>query len=126
MGLFQGAYRLLTNTVAVDVAVVDGNGDQLTGFDQSRPANAALTTVASSTTSVTLLAANPARREVYIQNVGSKILYVAFDATASLAAFTLRIAANSGERLTLNSYTGVISGIWNAVNGNAVITEITA
>jgi hypothetical protein len=116
----------LTNDIrAKAVAIFDANGVQLSGFDPSRPANAAITSVASSATSVSLLAANAARRAVVITNDGTKILYIAFAATATVAAFTYKLGSGATIELPLNGYTGVISGIWSAVNGNARITEIT-
>ena len=125
MGLFQGAYRLLTNSVAVDVAVVDGNGDQLTGFDGSRPANSTITSVGSSIASVTLAAANAARRQLVIQNNSTKVLYIAFAATATSSAYTVKLAAGGVYESPLNGYTGIVTGIWAAVNGNAIVTEVT-
>jgi len=125
MGLFPGSVRPLTNSSPVDVAMVDVNGDQLSGFDQSRPATAVLSSVPSSVTSVTILAANAARRGGTIVNDGTKVLKIAFSATATATAFTVSIPANGQHELTLDGYTGVISGIWNAVNGNARVTEVT-
>lgn len=107
------------------VAVVDTTGTQLAGFDQSRPATAALTNVASVTTSVVLAAANAARRGLIIVNDSTKVLYVAFAATASATAFTYKLGGGATVELPLNGYTGVVSGIWATANGNARITEIT-
>ena len=123
--MYQGGFFELTNQTAAAVAMVDGNGDQITGFDSSRPANSALTSVSASITSVTILAANAARRQALIRNHGTKKLYIAFGATASLASFTKEIPANSDYELPLNGYTGVISGIWNVANGSALVTEVT-
>jgi hypothetical protein len=123
--MYLGSFRELTDARPADVAVVDGNGDQLTGFDSSRPANATITSVPSSITSVVLLPANPARRYFFIHNAGSKILHVAFAATATAALFTVVIAANTDYEAPVNGYTGVVSGIWNAVSGNAIVTEVT-
>lgn len=108
------------------VALVDPSGNQISSMgDPSRPANAALTSVTSSATSVTLLAANANRRHVIIVNNSTKILYIAFAATASLATYTVSIAALGVYIGTPDGYTGVISGIWAAVNGSAKITEVT-
>ena len=120
-----GSLRDLQNARALDVAVVDGNGDQLTGFDSSRPASAAITSVASAATSTVLLPANPARRRVIFYNDSTKNLRVAFAATASATAFTALLPGKSLYESDLNDYTGIISGIWEAANGFARITEIT-
>lgn len=111
---------------AAAVAVVDTTGTQLSGFDSSRPTTATLTTVASSATSVSLLAANPARRRFVVVNESSKTLFIAFAATATLTAYTVSVAGGMVYEGVLNDYTGVVSGIWSTANGNARITEITS
>lgn len=87
--------------------------------------NAALTQVGCSATSVSLLAANTARKGVIIVNTSSAVLYVAFAATATTTAFTYQLG--SGQSLTLTiPYQGAISGIWaSSSGGDAVITELT-
>src|SRR5579859_3207349 len=110
----------LPNDIRADAtAIFDVNGNQLSGFDSSRPSTAAITSVPSSITSVTLLAANLARRRVIIVNESSKTLFVAFGATASATAYAVSIAGNQTYQGPLNDYTGQITGIWSAVNGNA-------
>ena len=125
MSLLAASLRLLTNARALDVAVTDANGDHVTGFDGSRPANAAITAVATSTTSATLLASNPARRQVFIYNDSGKDLFVAFAATATSTAFTVVIGKQNQWSSEMNSYTGEISGILSSGTGNARITEVT-
>ena len=110
---------------AAAVAVVDTTGTQLGGFDSSRPANATLSTVGASITPVTLLVANAARRRFTIVNEGVKTLFVAFAATASATAYTAAIAGGGVYEGVLNDYTGIVTGVWSAANGNARITEIT-
>ena len=125
MSLLGASLRFLTNARAQDVAVVDGNGDHVTGFDSSRPANATLTSVAASVTSVSLLASNAARRQAIIVNDGNKTLYIAFAATATTTAFTVRLGGGNEFVSEMNGYTGAISGIWDSAAGSARITEIT-
>jgi hypothetical protein len=116
----------LANSDAFAVGVVDLNGDQLAGFDESRPAVAALTSVAQVVVTGVLLAANPDRKQFLIFNAGTKPLFVAFAATASLAAYTLQIPTNGFYESPENGYTGVISGIWNGAGGGAAkVTEVT-
>ena len=115
----------LPDSAALAVAMVDGNGDQLTGFDGSRPANAAVTAVPSSLTSVVLLAANPARRQVLIVNRSTKTLHIQFGAAATVAGSSFFLGPNANYEGPLDGYTGVISGIWTAVNGQANVTEVT-
>lgn len=126
MGLISASLRLLGVDVrAMDVAVVDGNGDQLTGFDGSRPANATLSNASLTNASSVVLAANAARREVYFEHEGNGTAYLAFAATATTSAYTLRIAGNSSGKLSLNGYTGVISGIRGAGTSTLRVTEVT-
>ena len=125
MSLLSATIRLLTNARAMDVSVVDANGDHVTGFDGTRPSAAAHTTVATSTVSATLLAANAARRQVFIYNDSNKTLYVAFAATATATAFAVLIPGNGQWESVLNGYTGVISGLLESGTGNARVTEVT-
>ena len=87
---------------------------------------ATLTQVADNAASVSLLAANTARKGCVIVNTSTAILYVALAATATTSAFTYRLTPFSTlELFGDRNYTGAISGIWasdpNA--GSAVITE---
>lgn len=112
---------------AAVVGIFDPAGNQLSGFDSSRPANAAITTIPVSPTSGVILAANAARRQVIVTNESSKTLYLAFAATASVSSYTIPVPSGQTVTLTLNGYTGVISGIWSAADAshNARVTEIT-
>lgn len=125
MSLLGATIRFLANARPLDVAVVDGLGDQLTGFDSSRPANATITSVGASVTSVTIAAANAARRQLIVVNDGNKTLYLAFAATATTAAYTYLVAAGQTYTGPVNGYTGIVTGIWSAANGNAIVTEVT-
>lgn len=127
MSLLSATIRLLAGDVrALDVAVVDGTGNQLTGFDPSRPANATVATVATSTTSVTLFASNADRRQIYISNESNGTLYVKFGATASATSYTVLIPKNGTWEGVLNTYTGVVDGVLSAGTGNARVTEVTS
>jgi hypothetical protein len=80
-------------------------------------------TVAVSITSVTLVAANTARREVIIRNDTNNNLYIAHGGTATL---TSAVKLKKGDTYIEDKYTGIISGIWDssAGGGNAQITEV--
>jgi hypothetical protein len=125
MGLLSASLRVLGETRALDVAIIDGAGAHVTGFDASRPATSSITSVATSTTSATLLAANTARRQFYIYNDSGSNLFVAFAATATATAFTVLIPKNGFFASEMNGYTGVISGILSSGTGNARLTEVT-
>lgn len=100
---------------------VDGNGAV---FTRDKPAQTpTVSRVSSSATSVTLQAANAARRLVTIFNESTSVLYVKFGAAASLTSYTVQISAG-GYYEVPGSYTGIIDGIWASVNGAAQVTEV--
>lgn len=85
---------------------------------------AAQTSVASSATSVSLLASNANRKGCIVFNDSSQILYVSFTATSTTSAYSVKLFPNSSYMSDF-IYTGVISGIWASANGAAKITEFT-
>lgn len=82
------------------------------------------TSVASSATNVTLLAANSARRGVSIYNDSTAILYLRCAATATTSNFTTKLFEDDYWEAPAG-YTGIIDGIWASATGNARITEFT-
>lgn len=94
-------------------------------------AKATVSSVNSSATNVTLLAANPDRQGAVIFNNSTAILYVKCGATATTTDFT--VALSAGATTVSNSayfpvpygYTGKIDGIWASANGAALVTEFT-
>ncbi|MBE9210506.1 hypothetical protein IQ244_29190 [Nostoc sp. LEGE 06077] len=80
--------------------------------------------VSSSTTSITILASNSSRKGGTIWNKSTANLYIEFGATASTSAFVAILAAGGYYEIPFY-YTGAISGIWDAVNGNALVRELT-
>jgi hypothetical protein len=90
---------------------------------QDSNSTAALTQVSSLTSSQVILPANTARKEAVIYNNSTANLYLAFTGTASLTAFTVKLATNTAYVLPMPLYKGVISGIWDAANGSDQVTE---
>lgn len=89
-------------------------------------ATAALTNVASSATSVTVLASNVNRKQATVYNDSTQILYLKFGTTASVTSYTVQLSANAYYELPgITCYTGGIDGIWASANGNARVTEIS-
>ena len=83
------------------------------------------TSVGSSAASVTLLAANTNRRGGSIFNDSTKILYVGLGSVAASATnFTAKLNPDDVYQIP-PGFTGAIQGIWDAVNGNARVTELT-
>jgi len=79
--------------------------------------------VAVSITSVTIIAANTARREVIIRNDTNNNLYLAHGGTATTSN---AVKLKKGDVYIEDKYTGIISGIWDSVagGGNAQVTEV--
>lgn len=96
----------------------------------AKPSVGALATVASSASSVTILAANAGRRGATIYNESTAILYLGFTSSAvSTSSYTVQIPPNVGTNTVAYyevpfGYTGQINGIWASANGNARVTEI--
>ncbi|MHC5914530.1 MAG: hypothetical protein ACYTXE_26835 [Nostoc sp.] len=82
------------------------------------------TTVASSTSNQTILAANSSRKGATIWNDSTANLFLEFGATATTSAFTAKLFAGGYYEVPFN-YTGIISGVWSAANGNALVRELT-
>ena len=100
---------------------VDGNGAV---FTRDKPSQTpTVSRVASSATSVTLLAANAARRLAAIFNESTSVLYVKFGAAASLTSYTVQIPAGGYYEIP-GSYSGILDGIWDSANGAAQVTEV--
>ena len=105
------------------MAATDSNGVQ---FVRMTVASAGtLSSVASSATSVLLLAANPNRLGVVVVNESTATLYIKYGATASLTSYTYSIAPGATWEMPTRAYSGQIDAIWSAANGNARVTELT-
>lgn len=85
-----------------------------------------LSNVAGAAASTQLLASNANRKGVVIWNESTALLYVAYAAAASATAYTYQIVAGGYlEMAPPFIYTGIITGIWAAANGNARVTELS-
>lgn len=83
-----------------------------------------VTQVASSNSSVALLAANSLRKMATFFNDSTQVLYLKVGTTASSSSYTVKMAAASYYELPAPVFTGEIDGIWAAANGNVLVTEI--
>ncbi|MEH2250067.1 hypothetical protein [Nostoc sp.] len=81
------------------------------------------TTVPASTTSETILAANSNRKGATIWNESTATLYLEFGAAAAANAFIVKLNPKGYYEVPFH-YTGVISGLWSAANGNALVREL--
>lgn len=84
-----------------------------------------LSSVTASITSVTVLASNASRKGALIFNDSTALLYLAFAATASATAFTVKLTGGSFYEIPAPMYTGIITGIWVSATGAARVTELT-
>lgn len=90
------------------------------------PASAAITSVARSNVSQTLLASNAARKGFIATNDSGAVAYIAFAASATTSAYTYRLQSNTVVEPNFGSYTGVMSVIWGSAGaGNIVVTELS-
>jgi hypothetical protein len=85
----------------------------------------AASSVASSASSVTILASSTgARRYATVFNDSTAILYLLLDSgTASTTNYTVQVPA-AGYFETPALYRGQLTGIWAAANGFARVTEL--
>ena len=89
-----------------------------------RAGTATLTNVASSATSVTVLAANTARLGATVMNDSSAVLYLKMGATASVTSYTVKIGAGGYYEVPFG-FSGILDGIWSSAAGSARVTELT-
>lgn len=89
-------------------------------------ADASVSSVAASATTVTIAAANARRVGLTIYNDSSAILYLKLGATASSSSYTVQMAGGSYYELPQPCYPGVVDGVWASATGNARITEMTS
>lgn len=83
---------------------------------------ATIARVATTASSVVLLAANASRKKAIIMTETGAANYVAFAATASLTAYTYLLGSTTVLEVT--GYTGVISVIRASGSGNIQVTEL--
>lgn len=120
------------NAAVVTVQGIAGGTAQpvsgtVTANPPTAPATGTPTNVASSATSVTVLAANVARQGATVYNDSTAILYLLLSTggTASTTAYTVQVPAQGYYEVPFR-YTGALIGIWASAAGSARVTEITA
>jgi len=129
IALFGFADETSTDTVNEgDIGAVRMTVDRQLRVAAASAPTATLANVGDSATSVTVLAANVARKGAIIVNDSAAILYLKFGATASTSSFTYKL--DTMETLEIPGgavvYTGIIDGIWASdAGGNARVTELT-
>ena len=87
---------------------------------------ATLTSVPAGTGNTQLLGPNGNRANFVVYNDSTAILYLAFGPTASTTVYTVQVPAQGYFEHPVGAvYTGAITGVWSAANGNARVTELT-
>jgi hypothetical protein len=85
-----------------------------------------ITSVTNAIASFSVLASNANRKGFVIHNDSTTTVFVAFAATTSATAFTIRLTSQASYiSNSLPIYRGAISGIASAANGALRITELT-
>lgn len=85
--------------------------------------SATASTVVGANADTSLLAANSARAGASVFNDSTANLYLLLsNATASATVYTCKVAAGGYYEAPFK-YSGPIRGFWDAVNGNARLTE---
>lgn len=91
----------------------------------SKCATATKTNVASSATSVTILASSTSRLGATIYNDSTATLYLNLGSTASATDFTVKLNQDDYYEAPFG-YTNIIYGIWDSATGYARVTEFTS
>ena len=89
----------------------------------NKGATSSVTSVASTLTSVELLADDSTRVQAIIHNDSTETLYIKLGTTATTSDYT--VALETDESLVIDRYTGVVHGVWAVVNGSAKVTDVT-
>lgn len=91
-----------------------------------RAAVSTLSNVSSSATNVTLLALKDTRVGVLLVNDSTANLFLKYGATASSTSYTVKIGSGGYWEMPQPIWAGQVDGIWDAANGAARITELSA
>lgn len=87
---------------------------------------AAISSVNSTDSSTTLIAAEANRIGLTVYNTDTGPLYLKYGATATTSSFTVKIPADGYWEMPNPVYRGIIDGIWTTSGaGAAVITQLT-
>ncbi len=122
----------MNNLVAETAGTPDGalilkvSPTPATNIDGTPPgaSSATLSNVASSTSAVTILAANANRKGFLVVNDGTATLYLKFGTAAAATSFTVKLSAGQTYESQTNNYKGIVTGLWDTANGAARVTEL--
>lgn len=117
-------FQRIKPVVGADGVGVDVSAAAPMPVTKAGSTTATLANVSGSATSVTLQAANVARRALVIVNDSTATLFVKYGSAASATSYTQQLQA--GESMREEVYTGIVTGIWDSAVGAARMTEISA
>lgn len=127
-GTATGVLELYTSSAplsVIDSSVVQSGTWNVGVNSLPTAATGTKSNVASSASSVTVLASNASRKGAVIYNDSTQVLYLDLSGgTATNASYSVQLPSNSYFELPA-LYTGAITGIWAAANGNARVTEFS-
>lgn len=116
----------LGNHEALDVAIRDASGNQITNFDVTvdEGSSASVTSVGDTTTSTQLKTSNSSRKEIEFYNTSTAILYLLKGTgTASSTNFTVQLSQNDYYS---SKSKAAFQGVWASDAGGVVlVTEST-
>lgn len=112
-------------SLSLDASGIEIKNDAGNPIPVTVPARTPTTTsVASSATSVTILAANTSRKGFSISNISTAKLYLSFSTPATTANCFIEVPAGAFLLLDQQLIVGsAIYGIWASANGTAQVTE---
>lgn len=108
------------------VLLVDKAGEPVDPADgeATMGATSVVSSVAAAVVSTLLKVANVTRIELLIENDSpSEDLYIKYGTAASLTDFSKKL--EPGDAISIDTYNGIVHGIWSAAIGDARITEVT-
>lgn len=118
--------RTLGSHEALDVAINDASGNQITNFDVTvdEGSSASVTSVGDTTTSTQLKTSNSSRKEIEFYNTSTAILYLLKGTgTASSTNFTVQLSQNDYYS---SKSKAAFQGVWASDPGGVVlVTEST-
>lgn len=116
--------QLNGTTVSTNTGTADGGTQRMVN---AGAATGTKSNIASSASSVTILAANTSRKGAMIYNDSTQVLYLDLSGgTASNTSYSVQVPPNGFFELPGPTiYNGAITGIWASVNGNARVTEFS-
>ena len=111
-------------TISVNAGNVDAGTQRVA---QGGAGTGTKTNVGSSASSVTILASNASRKGAIIYNDSTAILYLDLSGgTATSTSYSVQVGAQGYFEVPGPAiYSGLITGLWAAVNGNARVTEFS-